>query len=53
MRKRLVCLLVFLCGASALFSGILKIVGRIGTDGELYFELQMQAGVLDSAGVSE
>ncbi len=53
MRKRLVCALVFLWGASLLFSGILKIVGRIGTDGELYFELQMQAGILDSAGVSE
>lgn len=53
MRKRLICLLVFLCGACLLFSGILKIVGRIGTDGELYFELQMQAGVLDSAGISE
>lgn len=36
-----------------IFAGILAAVNWVGTDAELYYALQMEAGVLDSAGISE
>lgn len=44
------CLIGF---AALIFSMILDSVDAVGTDAELYYELQMEAGVLDRAGISE
>ena len=44
------CLLGF---ALSIFFGLLAAVHVFGTDAELYYALQMEAGILDSAGVSE
>lgn len=38
---------------SIILAGILTVVDWIGTDDELYRELQMKAGILDAAGISE
>lgn len=38
--------------AALVFSMILDSVDAVGTDAELYYELQMEAGVLDYAGIS-
>ena len=53
MRKRIICVLIFLWTLSAISSGLLAAVERVGTDSDLYFELQMKAGILDFAGISE
>lgn len=39
--------------AMIILAGIFAAVNWIGTDAELYFELQRKAGVLDGAGISE
>ncbi len=44
------CLLGF---ALSILFGVLAAVHVVGTDAELYYALQMKAGVLDSAGISE
>lgn len=44
------CLLGFAC---LVFAGVLAVVNLVGTDAGLYYELQMEAGILDSAGISE
>lgn len=44
------CLLGFAC---VVFAGVLAAVHIVGTDAELYYQLQMKANVLDSAGISE
>ena len=53
MRKMIgsvACLLGF---ALSIFFGLLAAVHVVGTDAELYYALQMDAGILDSAGISE
>lgn len=53
MRRRLgffSCLAGFAC---VVLCGILASVHFVGTDARLYHELQMKAGILDSAGISE
>ena len=53
MRKRIgwiACLLGF---ALSILFGVLAAVHVFGTDAELYYALQMDAGILDSAGISE
>lgn len=45
-----ICWLGFTC---IVFAGILAAIHWIGTDAELYHSLQMRAGILDSAGISE
>lgn len=53
MKKRLgfaACLLGFAC---LILAGVLAAVNWVGTDAELYYALQMKAGILDSAGISE
>lgn len=53
MRRRvgfLACLVGFAC---LIFAGLLAAVHVVGTDAELYHELQMKAGILDFAGISE
>ena len=52
MRKRIVCILLFLCTLSTIVASLLRIVGQGGLDDELYFQLKMEAGILDSAGIS-
>lgn len=44
------CLLGFAC---VIFAGVLAAVHGVGTDDRLYYELQMKAGILDFAGVSQ
>lgn len=44
------CLLGFAC---IIFAGVLAAVHIVGTDAGLYHTLQMKAGILDSAGISE
>lgn len=39
--------------AMVILAGIFAAVNGVGTDAELYYALQMEAGVLDEAGVSE
>lgn len=46
----LACLLGFAC---IIFAGLLAVVHIVGTDANLYYALQMKAGILDSAGISE
>ena len=52
--KRWVGFVLCLVGFAALvFSMILDSVDAVGTDPELYYQLQMEAGVLETAGISE
>jgi len=52
--KRRIGFVLCLVGFAALvFSMILDSVNAVGTDPELYYELQMEAGVPDPAGISE
>ena len=53
MRRRVgfvSCLVGFAC---LIFAGLLAAVHVVGTDAELYHALQMEAGILDFAGISE
>lgn len=53
MRGKLGFALVMLGVFSIILAGILAAVDWIGTDEALYYELQMEAGVLETAGISE
>lgn len=53
MRKRLICLLAFLWSMSALLYSISYGAYRIVSHPYVYFDLQVQAGVAETAGISE
>lgn len=53
MRRKLGFTAVLLGVFSIMVSGVLAAVNWIGTDDALYYELQMEVGILDAAGISE
>lgn len=53
MRKRLICILAMLWMFSVCLYWLLLFTGRVAVNDDLYYELQMDAGILNSAGISE